>query len=121
MAAKAAKHAAQRKAAEKAAEAAVREARGGYDETGLPGHEGHHIHVQGSMLICSCGTGLGCFSFIPDPRIWSDDPAVRAAAEREEADWRAWISCWICGQPGVTANDVSWPPRTIGPSPPLPS
>ena len=98
---------AERTARRKAAEAEA--------ETGLPGHEGHHAHVQGNGLICSCGEiGLGCFSFVPDGRWWSDDPAERAAVEREEADWQAWISCWICGEPGVTAAEgLSWPPRTI--------
>lgn len=119
MAARAAERAARRTAAEEAEREAARQARG-YDDVGLPGHEGHHMHVDGSAFICSCGHALGCFSFVPDPRCWSDDPAERAALEREEADWRAWIRCWICGMPGVTAEDVSWPPRTIEGHPSLP-
>jgi hypothetical protein len=80
------------------------------------GHEGHHWHVQGNGMICSCGhLAGGVFSYMPDPRFWSDDPAERAQAEREETDWQAWISCRICGAPGVTAEDVSWPPRTLTP------
>lgn len=81
-----------------------------------PGHEGHHWHVKGSGTICSCGELVGgVFSWTPDPRIWSDDPAEVAAVEREESDFQAWICCHICGEHGVVADDVFgiWPPRTL--------
>ena len=83
------------------------------------GHEGHHYHVRGNGIDCSCGKIGGCFSFVPDPRTWSDDPAERAAVEREEADFQAWISCRICGAAGVIAEEDfgAWPPRTLEPPP----
>ena len=67
----------------------------------LPGHYGHHTHVQGNGTVCSCGQVWGCFSFVPDPRYWSGDPAEVAQAEREEADWLAWVRCSLCGMRGV--------------------
>ena len=77
------------------------------------GHEGHHRHAKNNYTICSCGEVTGGVSTIAfDPRWWSDDPAERAAVEREEADFQAWISCHVCGMPGVVAEDVFgvWPP-----------
>lgn len=87
----------------------------GLDPDMPEGHEAHHWHTRGNTHQCSCGQlPGGIWSFIPDARLWSDDPAERAQAEREEADWLAWISCYTCGEPGVTAQDVTWPPRRIG-------
>jgi hypothetical protein len=77
-------------------------------ETGDPdmpdGHQGHHMHVEGNMFICSCGTGMGVFSFVPDPRFWSDDPAEVEAANREMQEWFESISCSVCHKPGVQAE-----------------
>jgi hypothetical protein len=96
-----------------AARAAARRAAEPPEPSEPSGHEGHHGHYDGNLSVCSCGHVWGCFSFVPDPRCWSDDPAERDQLEREETDWRAWISCYKCGAPGVTADDVSWPPRTL--------
>ena len=123
MAARAAERTAQRKAAEAAAEEAARQAllAAGLDPDMPEGHQAHHWHIPAgaNYMVCSCGESNfdGCWSIAADGRWWSDDPAERAQVEREEADWRAWISCRICGEQGVTAADVSWPPRTIGASP----
>jgi len=70
-----------------------------------PGHAGHHEHVQGNAFVCSCGEVTGCFSFAPDPRLWSGDPAEVEAAGREHQEWAAGLSCSICGATGVTALD----------------
>ncbi len=83
-----------------------------------PGHEGHHSHVPFgyNFTVCSCGVADGgCWSFVPDSRCWSEDPAVRAQLAREEADFEAWLTCRICGQEGVmAAEDFGiWPPRTL--------
>lgn len=67
----------------------------------LPGHYGHHMHIEGNASVCSCGAVMGCFSFVPDPRYWSDDPAEVEQARREEADWLAWVRCSVCGLHGV--------------------
>jgi hypothetical protein len=69
------------------------------------GHQGHHVHVEYNAFVCSCGAGLGCFSFVPDPRWWSDDPAVVDEVRREEDAWRASISCSYCGRSGVVAEE----------------
>lgn len=41
------------------------------------GHEGHHTHLSGTCVYCSCGEfqGVTCVAFIPgdDPREWSCD------------------------------------------------
>jgi hypothetical protein len=78
-------------------------------------HGGHHSHVRGNVVLCSCGEVFGCFSFAPDPRLWSDDPAECAQARREEDDFQAWIICRTCGERGVIAAEDfgTWPPRTI--------
>jgi hypothetical protein len=82
------------------------------------GHEGHHEHVQGNGIICSCGECLGVFTVALDPRFWSGDPAERAAAAREHTDFQAWISCRHCGRRGVVAAEDfgTWPPRTLAPA-----
>jgi hypothetical protein len=67
-------------------------------------HPGHHTHVEGNATVCSCGTVWGCFSFVPDPRYWSDDPAEVAAAQREHQEYVDSISCAICGKRGVIAE-----------------
>lgn len=106
-----------REAAQEASEKARRREiiAAGHDPDMPEGHEAHHWHTRGNGYECSCGQLIGgIWSFIPDARLWSGDPAERAQAEREEADWLAWISCHICGDPGVTAQDVTWPPRRIG-------
>jgi hypothetical protein len=68
------------------------------------GHRGHHKHVIGNGIVCSCGETFGIFSFVPDPRTWSDDSAERAALERETREWRESISCSICGERGLMAE-----------------
>lgn len=99
------------RAAERAARRKVEEP----PEAPAPGHEGHHGHIQGNGVMCSCGACFGCFSFAPDPRYWSDDLAEREQAAREDADFEAWISCRICGQRGVVyEGDFGvWPPRRM--------
>jgi hypothetical protein len=85
-----------------------------------PGHEGHHRHVRWlNGIDCSCGQALGCFSVVPDPRYWSDDPAVRAQAGREEVDFAAWLTCRLCGAHGVMADEDFgvWPPRNLTATP----
>lgn len=67
-------------------------------------HEGHHTHVEGNGTVCSCGQVWGIFSFIPDPRLWSDDPAEVEAAQREHQEYVDSISCSICGKRGVVAE-----------------
>lgn len=67
-------------------------------------HEGHHTHVEGNGFVCSCGQMFGIFSFVPDPRFWSDDPAEVEAAQREHQEYVDSISCSICGKPGVVAG-----------------
>jgi hypothetical protein len=102
--------------AARAAERAERRRAAEPPEPDMPtGHEGHHNHVRGNGIDCSCGEVGGCFSFAPDPRYWSDDPAEVAAVRREEDDYAAWISCRICGERGVVAEEDwgTWPPRTL--------
>ena len=116
MAARAAQRATRQRQAEEAAETARRQAilAAGFDPDMPEGHESHHWHCQGNGYVCSCGQlHGGIWSWAPDARWSSDDPAERAQVEREEADWQAWITCHICGMPGVTADDVTWPPRTL--------
>lgn len=67
-------------------------------------HDGHHMHIDGNAVICSCGQVGGCFSFIPDARFWSDDPAEVEAANREYQEYVDSISCAICGKRGVVAE-----------------
>jgi hypothetical protein len=115
MAARAAERAAGRSAAE-AAEREGRRASGEPGNVGVPGHKDHHWHVKSNYTICSCGELIGgAFTVALDQRWWSDDPAERAAVEREEADFQAWITCRYCGQVGVIADDDFgvWPPRTL--------
>lgn len=74
------------------------------DPDAIPGHYGHHAHVEGNVFICSCGMGFGCFSYVPDPRYWSDDPAEVEAVQREDEAHLASISCSLCGKRGVVAE-----------------
>lgn len=78
-----------------------------------PGHYGHHTHVQGNADVCSCGEIRGIFSIALEPGLWSDNPAKREQAEREECDFIAWVQCDICGQRGVVNAEHFgiWPPR----------
>lgn len=85
-----------------------------------PGHETHHWHVRylANYRTCSCGGDVpsGCWTVgMDDARYWSDDPAEVAQAQREDDDFRAWVTCRHCGETGVTADDVfgTWPPRTL--------
>jgi len=108
MAARAKQRAAGRAAAEAAEEQCA-------DAAEAPRHEGHHRHAEHNWFICSCGDPetVGVFTVTVDLRYWSDDPAERAQARREEDDFNAWISCRHCGRQGVIAGDVFgvWPPR----------
>jgi hypothetical protein len=67
----------------------------------LPGHYGHHMHIEGNGIVCSCGQIMGNFTIAIDPRYWSDDPAEKAQARREDEDWYAWVTCSVCGRKGV--------------------
>lgn len=67
-------------------------------------HEGHHTHVEGNGFVCSCGQFWGIFSFVPDPRLWSDDPGEPEAARREHQEYVDSISCSVCGKRGVVAE-----------------
>lgn len=80
------------------------------DPDSFPGHYGHHTHVQGNGFICSCGLVFGCFSYVPDPRLWSENPAERSAAQEDAEAYEASISCSICGMRGVVAEE-DWGPR----------
>lgn len=121
MAARAAERAAREKAQAEAAEAAGRERRiaeGLPEPTSWPGHEAHHLHVRAgaNYRTCSCGEDEpGCWTVADDARYWSDDPAQVAQAQREDDDFRAWVTCCYCGETGVTADDVLgvWPPGRL--------
>jgi len=114
-AAAAARRAAAERKREEAEEARRQEViAAGFDPDMPEGHEAHHWHARGNGYECSCGQlHGGIWSFVPDARWGSDDPAEVAQVRREETDWLAWISCYICGAPGVTAQDVTWPPRRM--------
>ena len=113
--------AARQQAEAEAAEVAERERRrteGLPEPVDYPGHETHHWHVRYGICCqtCSCGELAGGFwSFVPDDRCWSDDPAEVARMRREDDDFRAWVTCCYCGETGVTAYDVfgTWPPRKL--------
>lgn len=77
---------------------------GPHDEPGVGAHEGHHTHVAGNGFVCSCGQFWGLFSFVPDPRYWSSDPAEVEAAQREHQEYVDSISCSVCGMRGVVAE-----------------
>jgi len=85
----------------------------GPDATLLPGHRGHHLHWEWGATVCSCGKLMGVACIAIDPRYFSDDPAEVAAAEREDEDFRAWVTCCICGRTGVQANGLGWPPEPL--------
>ena len=58
----------------------------------LPGHYGHHRHIEGNAFVCSCGELQGVFTIVPpDPEEWARHVAS--------------ISCSICGNPGVVAEE----------------
>jgi hypothetical protein len=105
MAVRATERAARRKAAEPEPEA-------GHPD----GTREHHQHVDGCMLICSCGDPgtIGVFSFVPE---WPEDPAEMARISRENADFLAWLECRYCGKRGVQAGDTfgTWPPESLTP------
>lgn len=84
------------------------------DPDALPGHRGHHMHVTGNATVCSCGQMMGIFSYVPDPRNWSDDPAEIAQVRREEEDWLNWVTCTVCGAKGVQLDGLGWPPAVTG-------
>lgn len=50
--------------------------------------EHHHQHLDGTALVCSCGTfgGVICVAFPP---------------EADDEDWGDTLSCEICGKRGV--------------------
>ena len=75
------------------------------DPDAIPGHYGHHTHVPGNGIVCSCGQMFGIFSVVPDPRFWSENPQERAAAQEDAEAYEASISCSICGERGVVAED----------------
>ena len=120
MAARAAGRAARQEAEAEAAEVAERDRRtaeGLPEPVGYPGHEGHHWHVRygANYQTCSCGGFVpsGCWTagYVSLP----EDPAEAAQAQREEDDYRAWVTCRYCCETGVTADDVLgvWPPRKV--------
>lgn len=106
-----------------AARAAVRERRRAAERDAqypqppaIPGHEDHHTHANMSGgVVCSCGLFLGQACIVPDSRFWSEDPAEVEQARREDEDFRAWVTCRVCGQTGVVLDDDfgAWPPRRI--------
>jgi hypothetical protein len=53
-------------------------------------HAGHHTHLDGGSVYCSCGQYLGMTTFAAEDL---DDPRARAARESR--------ACTICGKPGV--------------------
>jgi len=56
-------------------------------------HRGHHGHLRGTAVECSCGEfqGLACVAF---PRL---------DTEEERAAYRASLVCRICGERDVVA------------------
>lgn len=57
------------------------------------GHEGHHTHLRGSAVSCSCGADFGVTCVV------LPDFSSRAEAEA----WWSSLACSVCGEPGVTS------------------
>jgi len=56
-------------------------------------HYGHHQHLDGDEVYCSCGEDRGVITYVI-PQEWLDHPEL-------EDEWRASISCDVCGKKGV--------------------
>jgi hypothetical protein len=55
-------------------------------------HAGHHEHLEGTSVACSCGEFFGVTTVAFPKEAWDDPEAYRRS-----------LSCRICGKEGVVA------------------
>jgi hypothetical protein len=58
-------------------------------------HRGHHAHIEGTCVVCSCGENFGvtCVALPPELAELSPEEAQRW--------WTENVRCSVCGKPGV--------------------
>ena len=57
-------------------------------------HAGHHTHLIGTTVECSCGADFGVTCVAYPPEWWSATPEQRQAMDDA-------LSCRICGKQGM--------------------